>query len=73
MFILKETSSNAYNNDSGDEQFQKNFFKYFSIRLPHAETIDDALRALHPEELELLKMHLVSGLIEQKIFRKFHF
>jgi hypothetical protein len=73
MFILKETSRNAYNNDSGDEQFQKNFFKYFGIRLPHADTIDDVLRVLHPEELEVLKMHLVRGLIEQKIFRKFRF
>ena len=73
MYIFKETSRNAYNNDSRDDQFQKNFFKYFGIRLPHADTIDDVLRVLHPEELEVLKMHLVSGLIEQKIFRKFRF
>ena len=73
MYIFKETSRNAYNNDSRDEQFQKNFIKYFGIRLPHADTIEDVLRVLHPEELEVLKMHLVSGLIEQKIFRKFRF
>jgi len=73
MYIFKETSRNAYNNDSRDELFQKNFLKYFGIRLPHADTIDDVLRALSPEELEILKMHLVSGLIEQKIFRKFRF
>ena len=73
MYIFKETSRNGYNNDSRDEQFQKNFFKYFGIRLPHADTVDDVLRVLLPEELEVLKMHLVSGLIEQKIFRKFRF
>ena len=73
MYIFKEASRNAYNNDSRDEQFQKNFFKYFRIRLPHADTIDDVLRILSPEELEVLKMNLVSGLIEQKVFRKFRF
>ena len=73
MYIFKESSRNAYNNDSRDKQFQKNFFKYFGLRLPHADTIDDVLRVLPPEELEVLKMHLVSGLIKQKIFRKFRF
>ena len=71
MYIFKETSRNAYNNDHRDASFRKNFFKYFRLNLPHADTIDDVLRDLAPEELEMLKMHLVSGLIEQKIFREF--
>ena len=33
IYIFKETSRNACNNDSGDEQFQKNYFKYFGIRI----------------------------------------
>jgi hypothetical protein len=73
MYILKETSRNAYNNDRHDVCFRKNFFRYFGINLPHADAADDVLRVLLPEELELLKMNLVSGLIEQKIFRKFRF
>ena len=71
MYIFKETSRNAYNNDHRDACFRKNFFRHFGFNLPHADTIDDVLRALSPEELEMLKMHLVSGLIEQKLFRKF--
>ena len=53
--------------------FRKNFFKYFGLKLPHADAIDDVLRVLSPGELEDLKMNLVGGLIEQKIFRKFRF
>ncbi|MCX6327834.1 MAG: hypothetical protein NT144_14505 [Bacteroidia bacterium] len=73
MYIFKETSRNAYNNDRRDACFRKNFFKFFGINLPHADAADDVLRVLPPEELEMLKTHLVSGLIEQKIFRKFRF
>ena len=73
MYIFKETSRNAYNNDRREACFRKNFFKYFGTNLPHADAPDDVLRVLPPEELEILKAHLVSGLIEQKILRKFRF
>lgn len=66
MYIFKETSRNAYNNDRRDACFRKNFFKYFGINLPHADAADDVLRVLPPGELEMLKTHLVSGLIEQR-------
>jgi hypothetical protein len=73
MYIFKETSRNAYNNDRHDTCFRKNFFRYFGINLPHADAADEVLRVLPPEELGLLKMNLVRALIEQKIFRKFRF
>lgn len=73
MFIFKETSRNAFNNDRREVCFRKNFLKYFSINLPHGDAPDDVLRVLPPEELELLKACLVGGLIEQKMFRKFRF
>jgi hypothetical protein len=73
MFIFKETSRNAWNNDRREAVFQKNVFRYFRINLPHADTFDEVLRELPPVELEELKAHLVSGLIEQKILRKFRF
>ncbi len=63
----------AYNNDWREDCFRKNVFKYFRIDLPHADTIDDVLRELPSGELETLKAHLVSGLIEQKLLRKFRF
>ena len=73
MFIFKETSRNAWNNDRGEAVLRKNVFRYFRINLPHADTFDEVLRGLSPVELEELKAHLVSGLIEQKILRKFRF
>ncbi len=71
MFIFKETSRNAYNNDRREDHFRKNFYKYFKLRLPHADAVDDVLRELPAEQLEILKAHLVSNLIEQKLLRKF--
>ena len=73
MFLLKETSRNAYNNDRRDAVFAKNYSRYFKLRLPHPDTIEDVMRALLPEQVELLKAQLVSSLIEQKLFRKFRF
>lgn len=73
MYIFKETSRNAYNNDWREDCFHENVFKYFRLNLPHADTIDDVLRKLPPVELESLKAHLVGGLIEQKLLRKFRF
>ncbi len=73
MYLFKETSRNAYNNDRRDACFRKNFFRYFGINLPHADAADEVLRDIPPRELEVLKAHLVSGLIEQKILREFRF
>ena len=73
MFIFKETSRNAYNNDRREECFRKNFYKHFGFHLPHGDSFDEVLSELGPSELEGLKATLVAGLIEQKIFRKFRF
>jgi hypothetical protein len=73
MFIFKETSRNAYNNDRRDALFRKNFYQCFRFNLPHADAVDSVLRVLKPEQLEILKAGLVSNLIEQKVFRKFRF
>lgn len=73
MYIFKETSRNAYNNNRREDGFRENVLKYFGFNLPHTDTSDDVLRELPPGELEALKAHLASGLIEQKFFRKFRF
>lgn len=73
MYIFKEASRNAYNNNRREDGFRENVLKYFGFNLPHSDTSDDVLRELPPDELEALKAHLVSGLIEQKFFRKFRF
>jgi len=71
MHILRSGSRNAHNNGRREANFRENIYRYFGIALPHADSSDDVLRQLPPDEVEALKAHLVSGLIEQKIFRKF--
>lgn len=73
MFILKEESRNAFNNHRRDLIFAKNYQRHLKLSLPHPDTIEDILRVLPVESLEVLKAELVSSLIEQKLFRKFRF
>lgn len=73
MFIFKETSRNSYNNDRRESCFRKNFYRIFGFSLPHGDTIDEVLRELPTQGLEILKAALVVGLIEQKVLRKFRF
>jgi hypothetical protein len=73
MFLFKEGSRNAMNNSHKEELFKKNFNRLFKMRLPHMDTVEDLLRELKEEELEKLKAALVTGLINQKVFRKFKF
>ena len=70
MFLFKETSRNAFNNDRA-ARFKANYFKVFRLRLPHMDTVDAFLRLLSPFELENLKAALVSGLIEQKVLHRY--
>src|SRR5690554_304890 len=73
MFLLKETSRNAYNNDRRDAVFAKNYWQHLKLRLPHPDTIDDVMRILSTDEIEVLKSELVSSLIKQKLLRKSRF
>jgi hypothetical protein len=73
MFILREKSRNAYNNDRRDTIFAKNYYRLLKLHLPHPDAIDDVMRTLQPELLEELKAALVSNLIEQKALRPFRF
>lgn len=73
LFLFKETTRNAYNNDRKAKQFKDNYFKVFKLRLPHMDTVEHFLRILSPEELEHLKAALVSSLIEQRVLHRFKF
>lgn len=55
MFIFKEGSRNAYNNDRRDANFRKNIFRYFKFHLPHSDTYDEIVRNIPPKELENIK------------------
>lgn len=71
LFILKKESRNKYNNDRMDTVFAKNYYKQFHLRLPHPDVIDQVMRVLPPDFLEILKADLVALLIEKKCFRAF--
>jgi hypothetical protein len=71
LFILKEGSRNKYNNDRMDAVFSKNYYKHFHLRMPHPDVIDEVMRVLPSDFLEVLKAELVASLIEQKCFRSF--
>jgi len=73
MFLFKEGSRNAFNNDRAESKFKKNYYKVFKVRLPHMDTVDTVLRMLYPKELEHLKHQLVGGLLEKKIFSAHRF
>lgn len=73
MFLFKEGSRNSFNSDRRQETFIKNYERMFGLRMPHMDAVDAVLRLLQAEELEKLKVCLVSGLIEKKVFHKFKF
>lgn len=71
IFLFKEASRNAINNDRREEQFRKNYERIFKRRLPHMDTANDFLRLLSAEELEHFKAAMISSLIEQKVLHRF--
>lgn len=71
LFLFKEVSRNAINNNRKEKQFRKNYQRIFKRRLPHMDTVNDFLRLLSAEELEHFKAALVSSLIEQKVLHRF--
>lgn len=73
LFLFKEGSRNAFNNDRKEENFQKNYYKIFRTQLPHMDAVEDLFRVLQSEELEKLKVHYLCQLIEKKVFHKYRF
>ena len=73
MFIFKEGSRNAFNNDRQEGQFKKNYERVFKLRLPHMDTVDKVMRQLAENELEELKIKIIRILLEKKVLHKFRF
>lgn len=70
MYLLKEGSRNAFNNDRMDENFRNNYEALFGMHLPHMDTVDDIFRVINPEELEIFKVEMVRELIKKKVLHK---
>jgi hypothetical protein len=73
MFIFKEGSRNAFNNDAKEDCFKENYQRIFKRRLPHMDTVDDFIKLLDSGQLETIKSALISALIEKRVFHKFKF
>jgi hypothetical protein len=73
MYIFKEGSRNAFNNDRQEEKFKKNYHRIFKMRLPHMDTVDNVMRRLPEIELEKLKTRMIQTLLEKKTLHKFRF
>ncbi len=73
LFVFKEGSRNAFDNDRREAKFRKNYWRAFKLRLPSMDAVEDLYRLLDQGELESLKHLLVKTLIEKKMFYKFRF
>jgi hypothetical protein len=71
MFVFKEGSRNAMNNDRDKGNFRQNYQTLFKMRLPHMDTVDVVMRRLKPSELETLKRSLVQTLLARRTLHKF--
>ena len=67
LFLFKQGSRNAYNNDRKDKQFLDNYQKLFGMKLPHLDTPDGFFRNLSDNGLEQVKTGMVSRLIRNKV------
>lgn len=73
MFIFKEGSRNAFNNDRKEGKFKKNYEKAFKMRLPHLDTVNDVMQQLAENELEELKRRMIRILFSIQVLHKFRF
>ena len=71
MFLFKQGSRNAMNNERDEPTFRKNYERLFNARLPHMDTVEDVLRVLEAHHLETLKTALIKGLLSKKRFRRY--
>ncbi len=69
LFLLKFGSRNNLNNKRREESFVAHCERTLGFRLPHQDTIAKVLRKLPPEQLEKVKMELMSDLFNQKCLR----
>lgn len=69
MFLLKEGSRNAYNQDREDGEFKKNIKNLVGINLMHGDAFNDILSNIKPEDLQKLKARLVKALIMNNVLK----
>lgn len=73
MFLFKEGSRNAFNNDKKDPVFKENYTKLFNLKFPHLDTTDDYFRVLPEECLEDVKTSCFNSLIRRKVLQNYKY
>jgi hypothetical protein len=71
LFIFKQGSRNAFNNQRQEHKFKSQYRKLFKLRLPHLDTVDRVMRRLPDEALERLKQRMIQALLEKKALHRF--
>jgi len=69
LFLLKEGSRNQLNNNRRDGHFRQHFHHLTGMFLPHMDTVNGVLCDLPFEELDKIKMDMMSRLFDQKCLR----
>jgi hypothetical protein len=67
MFLFKEGTRNAYNNDRAEPCFRENYKKIFNMGLPHMDTVNDVFRLMDVDHIEAVKSNAVSALLRKKV------
>jgi hypothetical protein len=73
LFLLKFESRNQFNLKASDEQFCRNYYRIFRLRLPGMDAVNELLEEMDTKELELLRCNFIRALIEKRVFHKFRF
>ncbi len=67
MFLFKEGTRNAFNNDRTEPRFRENYRKIFNMRLPHMDTVNDVFLLTDVNSFETLKYNSISALLRKKV------
>ena len=73
LFLLKETSRNAFNNDRKDSRFAENIQELFSKKIAHMDSVKDVFCDLMPQELETFKADMITNLIRKKVLLDYRY
>ncbi len=71
LFVFKCGSRLALDNLKDEEQFRRNYYKAFKLRLPDLDTVTMVFEKLDESELHQIKKHLVNQLIKRKVLDKY--
>jgi hypothetical protein len=71
LFIFKEDSRNAFNNDRKTKRFALNYKRIFGVNLPHQDTVHQVFKALDVKELEAVKLWMLRILLHKRVLHKY--